>query len=165
MAERSTAGQVRDGGFKATSSGISRRAGDSSINKERAHVAMQLPRITRMGTDLEVSVLSVKSVVKTNVFDDLGFSAEVAAILEMKTQLHVEIMKVVRKRKLTPRQLEQSIATSARCRRSLQCMVRRRWTHFSIEQWHELSDGVTRKDGHGNVAVTPRPATSGDSAD
>ena len=35
----------------------------------------------------------------------------------------------------------------------------------SIEQGHELPDGKTRKDGHGNVAVTPRPATSGDSAD
>ena len=39
------------------------------------------------------------------------------------------------------------------------------WTHFSIEQWHELPDDVTRKDGHGNVSVTPRPTTSGDSAD
>jgi hypothetical protein len=38
---------------------------------------MQLPRITRIGTDLEISV---KSVVKTNVFDDLGFRAEEAAI-------------------------------------------------------------------------------------
>ncbi|HEY3394288.1 MAG TPA: XRE family transcriptional regulator [Lacipirellulaceae bacterium] len=36
----------------------------------------------------------------------MGFSAEEAAILEMKTQLRLEIMKVVRKRKLTPRQLE-----------------------------------------------------------
>jgi predicted XRE-type DNA-binding protein len=45
-------------------------------------------------------------VTRGNVFDDLGFSAEEAAILEMKTQLHIEIMKVVRKRKLSPRQLE-----------------------------------------------------------
>ena len=35
----------------------------------------------------------------------------------------------------------------------------------SIEHWHELPDDITRKDGHGNVAVAPRPATSGDSAD
>jgi predicted XRE-type DNA-binding protein len=41
------------------------------------------------------------------VFDDLGFSAEEAAILEMKTQLHLEVMKVIKKRKLAPRQLEQ----------------------------------------------------------
>lgn len=39
------------------------------------------------------------------------------------------------------------------------------WTHSSIEQRNELPDGITRKDGHGNVSVTPRPATSGDSAD
>src|SRR5688500_16555519 len=35
----------------------------------------------------------------------------------------------------------------------------------SIKQWHELPDDITRKDGHGNVSVTPRPASSGDSAD
>src|SRR5688572_1050907 len=35
----------------------------------------------------------------------------------------------------------------------------------SIEQRHELPDGVTGEDGHGNVAITARPATSGDSAD
>jgi hypothetical protein len=28
-----------------------------------------------------------------------------------------------------------------------------------------LPDDVTGKDGHGNVAISPRPATSGDSAD
>jgi hypothetical protein len=31
-------------------------------------------------------------------------------------------------------------------------------THVLIEQWNELPDDVTRKDGHGNVVVTPRPA-------
>jgi predicted XRE-type DNA-binding protein len=45
-------------------------------------------------------------VTRGNVFRDLGFSAEESAILEMKTQLHLEIMRVVRKQRLTPRQLE-----------------------------------------------------------
>jgi predicted XRE-type DNA-binding protein len=45
-------------------------------------------------------------VTRGNVFEDLGFSAEEAAILEVKTQLHLEIMKAIKKRKLTPRQLE-----------------------------------------------------------
>jgi predicted XRE-type DNA-binding protein len=43
---------------------------------------------------------------KGNVLDDLGFSPEVAASIELKVQLHREIMKVVQARKLTPRQLE-----------------------------------------------------------
>ena len=41
-----------------------------------------------------------------NVFEDLGFSAEEAAILRMKTQLHIEIMRAIEKQRLTPRQLE-----------------------------------------------------------
>src|SRR5262245_25431684 len=35
----------------------------------------------------------------------------------------------------------------------------------SIEQRHELSDDITRKDCHGDVAVPPRPAAGGDPAD
>ncbi len=45
-----------------------------------------------------------------NVFEDLGFTAEEAAILAMKTQLHIEIMRAVRQQKLTPRQLEKMLA-------------------------------------------------------
>lgn len=47
-----------------------------------------------------------------NVFGDLGFSPEEAAVLRketqlrMKTQLHIEIMRAIEKQKLTPRQLE-----------------------------------------------------------
>ena len=40
-----------------------------------------------------------------NVFSDLGFSGEEAAILALKTQLHVEVMKVVRRQRRTPSQL------------------------------------------------------------
>jgi len=45
-------------------------------------------------------------VTRGNVFEDLGFAAEEAAILQMKTQLHIEIMQAIRRQKLTPRQLE-----------------------------------------------------------
>lgn len=42
-----------------------------------------------------------------NVIDDLGFSPEESASIKLKVQLHGEIMKVVKRRKLTPRQLEE----------------------------------------------------------
>ena len=45
-------------------------------------------------------------VTRGNVFEDLGFTAEEAAILQLKTQLHLEIMKVIKSKRLTPRQLE-----------------------------------------------------------
>jgi hypothetical protein len=41
---------------------------------------------------------------KQNVIDDLGFTPDEAASIKLKVQLHGEIMKVVRRRKLTPRQ-------------------------------------------------------------
>ena len=45
-------------------------------------------------------------VTRGNVFEDLGFSAEEAAILRMKTQLHIEVLRAIAKKGLTPRQLE-----------------------------------------------------------
>ena len=41
-----------------------------------------------------------------SVFVDLGFSAEEAAILELKVTLHTEIMKAIKRQKLTARKLE-----------------------------------------------------------
>ncbi len=41
-----------------------------------------------------------------NVFEDLGFSPDEAAILRMKTRLHGEIMRAIEKQGLTPRQVE-----------------------------------------------------------
>jgi predicted XRE-type DNA-binding protein len=43
---------------------------------------------------------------RSNVFEDVGFTAEEAAILQVKTQLHIEIMRAIGQQKLTPRQLE-----------------------------------------------------------
>jgi predicted XRE-type DNA-binding protein len=45
-------------------------------------------------------------VTRGNVFEDLGFTAEEAAILGLKTQLHIEIMRAIRQQKFSPRQLE-----------------------------------------------------------
>jgi predicted XRE-type DNA-binding protein len=44
-----------------------------------------------------------------NVFEDLGFSPEEAAILRMKTQLHIEIMRTIEKKGLMARQLERAL--------------------------------------------------------
>lgn len=41
-----------------------------------------------------------------SVFEDLGFSSEEAAVLELKTALHIEIMKEIERQKLTSRKLE-----------------------------------------------------------
>ncbi|MCH8048144.1 MAG: XRE family transcriptional regulator [Planctomycetes bacterium] len=45
--------------------------------------------------------------VTTNkLFEDLGFSPEEAAVLELKLKLHIEIMKEIKRQKITPRKLE-----------------------------------------------------------
>lgn len=41
-----------------------------------------------------------------NVIDDLGFAPEEAAAIKLKVQLHTEILKVIKKRRLQPRQIE-----------------------------------------------------------
>ncbi len=40
-----------------------------------------------------------------NVFEDLGFTPEEAAVLRLKTTLHAEIIKVVEKRKLSQKEV------------------------------------------------------------
>ncbi len=46
------------------------------------------------------------------LFEDIGFTPEEAAVLEFKLSLHNEIMKVVKKRNLTSRQLEKLLDIS-----------------------------------------------------
>ena len=46
------------------------------------------------------------------LFEDLGFSTEEAAVLELKLTLHGEIMKVVEKRKLSSRDVEKLLDIS-----------------------------------------------------
>lgn len=41
-----------------------------------------------------------------NVLDDLGFSAETALELKLKAELHLGILKLIRKHGYTPRELE-----------------------------------------------------------
>jgi len=40
-----------------------------------------------------------------NVFEDLGFPSEEAALLQLKTRLHIEIERAIKKEKLTPNQV------------------------------------------------------------
>jgi predicted XRE-type DNA-binding protein len=46
------------------------------------------------------------------LFEDLGFSTEEAAVLELKLTLHNEIMKVIAKRKFTSRDVEKLLDIS-----------------------------------------------------
>lgn len=46
---------------------------------------------------------------KGNVLDDLGFSPEEAAVIKLKNQLHSEILKAIKKQKLTPRAVEKAL--------------------------------------------------------
>jgi predicted XRE-type DNA-binding protein len=48
-------------------------------------------------------------VTRSDVFGDLGFTAEEAVILQMKTQFHIEIMRAIGQQKLTPRQLKKML--------------------------------------------------------
>ena len=43
---------------------------------------------------------------KENVLDDLGFSPEERAALNLKIEIHNEIMKIIEKKKISPRELE-----------------------------------------------------------
>ena len=43
---------------------------------------------------------------KGNVIDDLGFSPEEAAVVKLKIDLHSEILRVIEKKKISPRNLE-----------------------------------------------------------
>jgi predicted XRE-type DNA-binding protein len=42
-----------------------------------------------------------------DVFKDLGFSDEEAEVLRLKTDLHIQIMRAIKKQKLTPHDLEE----------------------------------------------------------
>ena len=52
-----------------------------------------------------VTTKNTEHVTTGSVFEDLGFSPEEAAVLRLKTTLHVEIMKVVEKRKLSQKEV------------------------------------------------------------
>lgn len=54
----------------------------------------------------ESNITGPTHITRGNVFDDLGFSPEEAAALKLKTDLHSEIIKIVRERKLSPKKLE-----------------------------------------------------------
>ena len=43
------------------------------------------------------------------LWEDLGFTAEEAAVMELKLSLHREIMKEVKRQKLTPKKVAQTL--------------------------------------------------------
>ena len=47
-----------------------------------------------------------------NLFGDLGFSTDEAVVMELKLTLHNELLKVVAKKKLTPRNVEKILDIS-----------------------------------------------------
>jgi predicted XRE-type DNA-binding protein len=59
------------------------------------------PYSTRIDTQRLVAIGA-----RGNVFEAIGFSREEAAILRMKTQFPIEVMRAIEKKRLTPRQLE-----------------------------------------------------------
>ena len=68
------------------------------------HQALRHPRSD--GRKMPAKRNKPTHVSKDKLFEDIGFSTEEAAVLEFKLTLHNEIMKVVKKKKLTSRQLE-----------------------------------------------------------
>src|SRR6266480_720512 len=55
---------------------------------------------------MQAKTTKARHVSTDKLLEDLGFSKEQAAVLELKLSLHNEIMKVVEKQNLTSRQLE-----------------------------------------------------------
>jgi predicted XRE-type DNA-binding protein len=85
-------------------------------------------------------------VTRSRVFEDLGFTAEEAAILEVKTQLHIEIMRAIRQQKLTPRQLEQALGVpQPRVSELVNGKISRMTTDLLTKYLYRLGREVTMK--------------------
>ncbi len=65
-----------------------------------------------------------------NVFVDLGFSPEEAAILQMRADLMAELRKVIKTRKLTQAKAAQILGVS---QSRVSDLVRGKWEKFSLE--------------------------------
>jgi predicted XRE-type DNA-binding protein len=73
-----------------------------------------------------------KDIVKSsgNVFADLGFSPEEAAILQMRADLMVKLRKVIKARKLTQAKAAKLLGVS---QSRVSDLVRGKWEKFSLE--------------------------------
>ncbi len=76
-----------------------------------------------------------------NVFEDLGFTAEEAAILEMKTQLHIEIMRAIEQQKFDAAAVGESAGRSPTAGER-------------VDQWQDLADD---RGFAGEVSLPPGP--------
>ena len=65
-----------------------------------------------------------------NVFLDMGFSAEEAAILQMRADLMAKLRKVIKTRKLTQTKAAKMLGVS---QSRVSDLVRGRWEKFSLE--------------------------------
>lgn len=65
-----------------------------------------------------------------NVFVDLGFSAEEAAILQMRADLMADLRKVIKARKLTQAKAAKLLGVS---QSRVSDLVRGKWEKFSLE--------------------------------
>ena len=51
-------------------------------------------------------IVKASHVSKGNVLDDLGLGLELSAAVKMKSDLHIKLLSIVEKNKITPRELE-----------------------------------------------------------
>ncbi len=65
-----------------------------------------------------------------NVFRDLGFSPEEAAVLQMRADLMVELRKVIKAKKLTQAKAAKLLGVS---QSRVSDLVRGKWEKFSLE--------------------------------
>jgi predicted XRE-type DNA-binding protein len=96
-------------------------------------------------------------ITRGNVFEDLGFTAEEAAILQMKTQLHIEILRAIKQQKLSPRQLEQVLGVpQPRVSELLNGKISRMTADLLAKYLYRLGREVTMKTktSRGRAAVT-----------
>ena len=66
----------------------------------------------------------------TNVFADLGFSPEEAAILQMRADLMADLRKVIKARKLTQAKAAKLLGVS---QSRVSDLIRGKWEKFSLE--------------------------------
>ncbi len=83
-----------------------------------------------------------------NVFRDLGFSSEEAAVLQMRADLMAELRKVIKAKKLTQAKAAKLLGVS---QSRVSDLVRGKWEKFSLEMLITLA---TRAGLHVTVRTT-----------
>jgi predicted XRE-type DNA-binding protein len=76
---------------------------------------------------------------KGNVFLDLGFSPDEAAILQMRSQLMVDLRKFIKSKKLTQTKAAELLGVS---QSRVSDLIRGKWEKFSLEMLITLATRV-----------------------